>query len=114
MYAVCRNHSSIYSLFVDHYNATKFKKTKQQQTKEEGKEEDYDHDCINATNQDGMTALYLASRENALECVEILLERGGANPNVASNTMRTPLHVAIKVTDFGRLLFLFICDDTNN
>ena len=87
MYAVCRNHSDVCSLFIEHM-----------EKKEKKEEEESCHRVafINQTNQDGMTALYLASRENALACVEILLERGQADPNIFTNTKRTPLHVAIK------------------
>ena len=72
------------------------KKKKKEDGKEEEEEKCHYIALINQTNQDGMTALYLASRENALACVEILLERGQADPNIFTNTMRTPLHVAIK------------------
>jgi len=110
MYAVCRNHSDVCSLFIDHMEKKEKKKKEEKEKKEDGKEEEEEEEeeekeeeekchyiaLINQTNQDGMTALYLASRENALACVEILLERGQADPNIFTNTMRTPLHVAIK------------------
>ena len=113
MYAVCRNHSDVCSLFIEHMENKEKKlkeETEKKKKKEDGKEEEEEEEeeekeeeekchyiaLINQTNQDGMTALYLASRENALACVEILLERGQADPNIFTNTMRTPLHVAIK------------------
>ena len=73
MYAVSRDHEDIARMLLDHGSPAE------------------------ARNQDGMTALYLAAREGSEGCVRLLLERGGDRlPNIASNTKRTPLHVAIK------------------
>lgn len=73
MYAVSRNHFQVAVLFMQLETNTSI---------------------INEVNQDNMTALYLACRENAIECVTLLLQHN-ADPNICSKTLRSPLHVSI-------------------
>jgi ankyrin repeat protein len=95
MYASSRDHVDVAALLLEHGSPVK------------------------ARNQDGMTALYLAAREGAARCARLMLDRSGTGNNdsdngsgsgssssssnnekalinMASNTQRTPLHVAIK------------------
>jgi len=47
--------------------------------------------AVDERNKESATALYIASREGALECVCALI-RGGADVNIRTRTKRTPLH----------------------
>ena len=97
MYAASRDHVSVARLLLEHGSP------------------------IEARNQDGMTAVYLAAREGAARCVRLMLGWNGVGDNansglekddeallnMASNTQRTPLHVAIKYNQSAIVDMLF-------
>ena len=97
MYAASRDHLSVARLLLEHGSP------------------------IKARNQDGMTAVYLAAREGAARCVRLMLGWNGVGDNansglekddeallnMASNTQRTPLHVAIKYNQSAIVDMLF-------
>lgn len=46
-------------------------------------------------NHRGHTPLHLAARSQSVECVEVLLRKGNADPNVGDHDKRTALHAAV-------------------
>jgi ankyrin repeat protein len=62
-------------------------------------------DFIDATDQQGKTALYLAVENEQFDCVKILLKKG-ANMNIPDLNKNSPLHIAAqkKSLDIPRLL----------
>lgn len=49
----------------------------------------------NARNHRGQTPLHLAARSQAFDCVELLLRKGNADPNIGDFDKRTALHAAV-------------------
>ena len=94
MYAVSRNHVHVVQLFMKYTHFHQESKAKHDASMTMPRSTPVYLD-LNQINQDGMTALYLASRENSVACVQLLLQHN-ADPNITSKTNRSPLHVAVK------------------
>ena len=94
MYAVSRNHVHVVQLFMQYVRHHQ-KPTTQHDASTTTPRSTPLYLDVNQINQDGMTALYLASRENSVACVQLLLQHH-ADPNITSKTNRSPLHVAVK------------------
>jgi ankyrin repeat protein len=94
MYAVSRNHVHVVQLFMQYVRHHQ-EPTSQHDASTTTPRSTPLYLDLNQINQDGMTALYLASRENSVACVQLLLQHH-ADPNITSKTNRSPLHVAVK------------------
>ncbi|VDP90632.1 unnamed protein product [Echinostoma caproni] len=51
---------------------------------------------INSTDNEKLAALHYAARNEAIDCVRILVEEGGADVNVKTDEQSTPLHFAAR------------------
>ncbi|XP_050303936.1 transient receptor potential channel pyrexia-like [Anthonomus grandis grandis] len=66
----------------------------------------------NLTNLRGQSALHLAVKANSYTSVVSLIRSGNADPNVADQTKRTPLHVAVELIADSRkdIIKVLICN----
>ncbi|XP_066918362.1 E3 ubiquitin-protein ligase mib1-like isoform X2 [Clytia hemisphaerica] len=63
---------------------------------------------INEQKDDGYTPLHLASLNNHLDVVQLLIKLGGANKDYQSTSLQTPLHLAIQKQHADIVRFLVL------